>query len=249
MFKKIIFGLVILVVVVLAAAYFYRNMIVERAIEEGGNYALGVPTSLGSASLSIGAGSLDLDDYEVSNPKGFDDGDIFVVRHGYLDVDAGSIFDDQVVIDSLVLEGVKVNIEQDNDKGNYAVIMNNVKQKDFGQASESERKYRIGLIALRNVEVNAAINLLGKNQYQQSFSVDNFTIRDIGTDGGASVGRITAVVLREVLSRAVSEGRGRLPGQYSQKLKDISQGKLDEIKKDVVEEAKDLGKSLLGGDK
>ena len=85
MFKKILLWGVVLVVVALVAVYFVRNMLVEKAVEAGSAYALGVETDLGSAGLEIGGGSLELNNLDVSNPEGFTADNFLSLRHGMFD--------------------------------------------------------------------------------------------------------------------------------------------------------------------
>ena len=103
MFKKLILAVVILTVVALLVAYFARNMMVETAVEEGTGYALGVETDLGSAGLELGGGSLELNDLEIDNPEGFEADHFMTLRRGMLDVDAGSILDDEVMVARLTI--------------------------------------------------------------------------------------------------------------------------------------------------
>jgi len=128
MIKKLLMLVVLLVVVGLATVYFYRNALVEAAVEESGDYVLGVSTDLGSAGLDIRGGSVTLDNYSISNPDGFEGENFLSLEHGLLDVNSGSILDDEVVIDSLVLEGFRLNLEQIDKKGNYLTILDNLKK-------------------------------------------------------------------------------------------------------------------------
>jgi hypothetical protein len=111
MFKKIVFSVVVLLIVGLAVAYFVRNMLVEKAVEAGSEYALGVEADLGSASLGIRGGSLELNQLAVSNPEGFTAENFLSLRRGIFDVDAGSVLDDEVRVDSFIIEGVTLHLE------------------------------------------------------------------------------------------------------------------------------------------
>ena len=111
MVKKIMLGVFVVVVLGIAAAYIVRNILVERAVEVGSEYALGVKTDLGSASLELTGASLELNDLEIYNPEGFEGKNFMSLRRGVLDVDAGSVLDDEVVVDSFIIEGVRLHFE------------------------------------------------------------------------------------------------------------------------------------------
>lgn len=251
MIKKILVWLVVLVIIVLAGAYFTRNILVAKAITAGSEYALGTSVDLGSASLAIGAGSLEIVGYTVHNPEGFAAEDFFEVEHGVFDVATGSLLDEQVRIDSVILEGVTLTLEQVNEKGNYRPILDHIRSVDFGQSSESDRTFRIDKIALRNVSVRASLELLGTKQYDKNFTLDNFEIATIGSDGGATIGQVSAIVMRDVISRALDKAKAELPGGFGQPLQEQLKEKLDGVKDDVKkkleDKVKDVGGSLFGG--
>lgn len=243
MFKKIVLTVIVLVIVGLVVAYFVRNILVEKAIEAGSAYALGVETKLGSASLEIGGGSLELNNLAVSNPEGFTAEAFLSLNRGMFDVDAGSVLDAEVVVDSFVIQGVTLNLEQVDNKGNYQVLLDNIKQMDMSSSGESQ-KFRIGLIALRDINVNGSLSVLGKN-IEKSFTLDDFSLRDVGSDGGATVSEVTARVVKALISKALASGSGLLPEGFGQNLSDLKDQAVDEIKTEAEDKLKDLGKSLV----
>jgi len=241
MIKKIVIFLILIVIIVLAGAYFYRNSIVKSAVETGGNYALGVETNLGSANLDIGGGNCSLHNFEVSNPDGFEAENFFMLEKGILAVETGSIFEDEVVIDSLVIDGLRLNLEQIDKEGNYKVILDHINNLDFGESSESETMLKVKQVAIRDIAVGASLTLLGEKRFEKSFGIDNFTINDLGNDP-KSVKEITARIFKAVISRAAAESKNYLPVDLD-KLKEESKQKLEtEAKKKIGE----LGKDLLG---
>ena len=248
MIKKIFLWLIVLVVVAIVAVYFVRNYMVERAVEAGGTYALGVQTDLGSAGLAIRGGSLELNNLEVRNPEGFTAENILSLRHGFLDVDAGSVLDDEVVVDSLIIEGATLNLEQIDSKGNYRVLMDNIKKVELGESSEEQQKFRIGLVAVRDVQVTGALTLMGK-KYEKSYSVENITLRDVGSENGATVGQVTAKVVQAIISKALAAGSGILPEGFGKGLSDLKDEGLKKIESEATDKLKDLGKSLAGDKK
>lgn len=249
MIKKILIWGVVVFVVLLAGAYFVRNYIVEQAVEEGSTRVFGLQTDLGSAGLSIQAGSLDLNSYRISNPDEYTAENIFSIEHGMLDVDRGSIFDDVVVVDSLVIQGVRIAIEQKDTRGNYSTLLDNIRQADFGSGSSSdETKLKIGRVALRDINVSVSLVALGETRYEESLTLENFTIDDIGGESGATVGEVAARVVRTTLQRAISEGQSRYPDIFSGKVEDAVDKAKEAIEDEVGKKLEDVGKSVLGGE-
>lgn len=249
MIKKIILWGVLVLLIVLAGGYFVRNSIVETAIEEGSTRALGVPTELGAARLGIWAGSLSLSDYQVSNPEGFESANLLVVEKGDLDVQTGSILDDRVIVDSLVLHGLHVFLEQVDNKGNWKAVVDHLKSRSFAESSESgDRKIAIRKIALRDIGVDARFVLAGETKLDKSYTVDNFTMDNIGGEQGATMDEIAALVVSDVLRRAAAEGRKELSGRLAEALGRLAGEHLEGVDEGIIEDIKDVGKSLLGGD-
>ena len=241
MIKKLIILVGLLVVVGLTSAYLYRNALVETAVEESGDYVLGVPTNLGSAGLDLGAGSVALDDYSISNPEGFEGEYFLCLEHGLLAVNSGSIFDDEVIIDSIVLEGFQLSLEQIDQKGNYLAILDNLKQFDVSSSSESEQRLRINKVMLRDIGVDVSLTLMGQKQADKSFTVENITLENVGGTDGTTVGGLIKTIVTEVLTKTTAGGKGLLGVDIDaqiDKLKEEGTTKLEDAAKDKL---KDLG--------
>lgn len=247
MFKKFALSVVVLIIVGLAVAYFVRNMLVARAVEAGSAYALRVDTNLGSASLEIGAGSLELNNLAVSNPEGFTAENFLSLRRGMLVVEAGSVLDKEVKVDSFIIDGVTLNLEQIDRRGNYQVLLDNIKRLDMSSSGESQ-KFRIGLIALRDIQVTGSLSLLGRKA-EKSFTLDNFSLRDVGSDNGAKISEVTATVVKALITKALVAGGGLLPEGFGKNLGDVKDQGIDKIKTEATDKLKDLGKSLTGDKK
>ncbi|MBD3402357.1 hypothetical protein GF420_05635 [candidate division GN15 bacterium] len=249
MLKKIIIGVVLLILAGAVVVYFARNILVERAVEAGSEYALGQSTDLGSASLSLGAGSLELSEYEVANTEGFPSDHIFAIRRAVLDVATGSILDNEVVIDSLVIDGLTLTLEQKNQDGNYAPIIQHIKQADFGQSEQSDRRYTIRKAVIRDAQVSASINLLDREQYEKSYTLESFEIGNIGSDKGATIGQVSAIIFRAVVARALEQAREELPEAFGGGVKERIEDAVDDAKSDISDKLKDAAGSLLDGEK
>ncbi len=237
MIKKLILTVLVLVVVGLTVGYLYRNSLIETAIEESGDYVLGVPTDLGSANLNLTGGSLGLSDYSISNPEGFEGEHFLYLRKGLLDVNSGSILEDEVVVDSLVLEGFRLSLEQIDRKGNYLSILDNLKKFETSSSGESEQRLKVNKLMLRDIGVDLSLSLLGKKQADKSFTVENITLTNVGGAEGTTVGGLIKTVVSEVLSKATVGGQG-LPGI------DVD-AKVDELKSEATEKLEDAAKSKL----
>ncbi len=251
MVKKIVLSLIFLVVVAVAVVYVARNVLVARAVEAGSTYALGVETNLGSASLELGGGSLELSDLTVHNPEGFTADGFLSLRRGIMTVDVGSVLDNEVKVDSFVIDGITLNLEQIDRAGNFKVILDHIKRMNLSSSEESQT-FHIGLIALRDINVTGSLSLMGK-RVDRSFQLDNFALRDVGGDNGAKISELTATVVRSLITKALAS-RGNLPAGFAVNLEGLKQ-QAEDLKDEAVEQIgteaagklKDLGGSLTGG--
>lgn len=240
MFKKLILVVLALILISLTAAYFYRNMLVEAAVEESGDYVLGVETNLGSANLNLGGGSLSLSDYTIANPEGFEGDHFLSLKEGIVAVNSGSLLDDQVVVDSIVLDGFRLSLEQIDRNGNYLTLLNNLKKFDVSSESESDKKLIVKKVALRDIGADLSLSLMGKVNEQKSFVLDDFTIENIGGIEGTTTSGLIKRVMSELLTRVGKSGTLSgldIDGQLN-KLKDEGTEKLEDAAKDKL---KDLG--------
>jgi len=235
--KKILVSLVVLVVLVFLAFYLGRNMIVERSVEEGGEYALGVETSLASAEVGLTHGRCELNRYKIDNPEGFEQEKFLTIDKFVFDIEAGSIFDEAVVIDSFIIDGLVLNLEQIDANGNYSQILNHIKELDMGESSDSdsESKIIIKKVSLSEITVNTAITLLGKKQHEGSFAIDSFELTNVGGDDGMTVSQLSGFLVKTLINKSLSSGK--FPASLS--------GKIDELKDDGKELLEDGLNKLL----
>ncbi len=244
MLKKIILIFVVLFIVLIAGVYFARNYLAEKAVEEGGTYALGVDTDLGSASLELSGGSFEMNDYKIDNPEGFEAEYFFVLKRGMLDVDAGSVLDDEVVVDSFVLEGVHMAIEIIDQKANFKVLLDHLNQLDFGEESSEEARFKINEINVRDIAVSASLTLMGKKQLDKEFSLDAFTLKNVGGDNGATIAEITSTVMKAMIKKASSSAQSL---GFNVDIDQLKQEAKEKIEEEAAKQLKEIGGSLLKG--
>ncbi len=233
------------IIIGIGGLYFYRNILVESAVEEGSSYALGVETDLGSAGLELSGGSLELDNFEVSNPEGFTADNFLVINNMILDVNEGSLLDDEVIIDSFVIDGLELNFEQIDAKGNYQQILNNIKKLNMSSSESSEQKFQIKKVSIRNISVNALYDILG-NSGEKKFEVKDITLKNIGGDNGATIGEITAKIVNAVTSKAIAANNNFPTEEYLKELGDKAGEVLKDVTDDAAEKLEELGKSIFG---
>lgn len=244
MLKKIIISLLLIIVAGLAVAYHTRNTIVEWGVEEGSSAALGVETELGSADLGITAAYLKLNDFKISNPQPFEEKYFLTIEFGMLDINEASLFSDKVAIDSFVLDGIDIKIIHNKNGSNYAHILENIKELK-SEPRESEQKFVINKISIRDISVEGSITLLNQKPVSKSLSITELTLTNVGGDDGLTLGELASEVISKIISRAVNELKDELPDEIGKQLENLDKGGLEKAGSDIIKKVKEIGGSIF----
>ncbi len=250
MIKKVVIILVLMIILGIVGIALGIDSLVETGIEEGGSYAFGVETNIRSVDLGLTSGKCELTDFKIANPDGFTTDQFFLLRTGVLDIKPKAIFDNKIVVESLIIDGVRLNLEQIDKKGNFTEIMNHVNQIDFGESSESNQTILIKKVVISDVEVTTTLTLMGKERFNKAFKLDNFTINNLGGDDGAPIAVIVSDLVKKVVSKALTSDKNQLNISFDEQIDKLKEDAKDATEK-VKDEAKDklnkLGKSIIGG--
>ena len=242
---KIILIIFVIVLLGVGGLYFARNMLVESAVEKGSSYALGVDTDLSSARLELAGGSLELNGFAVSNPEGYETANFLIMNNMVLDVNEGSLLDDEVIIDSFIIDGIALNFEQKDTKGNYQEILNHIENFEVSSSENSKQKFKIKKISIQNISVNTLYNILG-NKGEKKFEVGNITLNNIGGSDGATIGEVTAKIINAVTTKAIAANHNFPTKEYLKEIGDKAGGILKDVTDDAAKKLDELGKSILG---
>ncbi|PCJ63564.1 MAG: hypothetical protein COA73_05385 [Candidatus Hydrogenedentota bacterium] len=264
LFKLVFVGGFILLLVGVGGAYFYRNTIVKTAIEEASTFALGVETTLDSANLQLGGGSLTMDGLTVSNPEGFKNPTFMELGRGHIKIDAGSLREKRIEVPILSLENIALSIDKSEGKANYEAIIDNLSRFDTGDAAPVETDFVVVIneIVIKNVAVTASLLPIGGELSRSTFNIDEIRIVDLRSDEGMTIPEIVSIVMKALLANVFKSGGGILPdelmnglgsalgglgdlGSIGVDLVDKATGEILNSTKDVGDTLKDAGKKLF----
>jgi hypothetical protein len=202
---KWLVGIVLVFLLLLGTLFFFVDRIVAGAIEQGGEYALGVETDVGFVSVRPIAGRFGLGGLTVSNPDGFETSHFLQLEGGELELRLRSLTDDPIV------------------QTNYGIILDHI--GGFESSGDDVAEQGATNVVLEEVvigDVAAHVQLLpvaGKLS-AVDIEVPDIRLQNIGS-GGEGVPQILAVLTRAVLESVVSQSgnaafagdlRGRLEG-------------------------------------
>jgi len=240
---KLFVALLVVVVIIFAGAYFYVDSIAKKGIEQGGEMALGVPTSLDAVHISIFGGEASLAGLKIANPAGFKAQTFMELGQGSVAVSLGSLLGDTVKIPRVSLSNIRINLEQSGKKNNVDPIlaraksMSGQKEKAAPQpAAKDGKKFVVEYFSLEDVQVDASFDLLGQSS-SVNLVLPKIELRNLGAEEqGLSMPELIQKVVQAVLSAAQSSS-----GQLSPMLAKLLAGELgdlDGIKTEVIGQAK-----------
>lgn len=265
MIKKLVglvFVLVALCVVAVVVAFYSIDTIAKRAIESGGTYALGVPTTVKSASVGILGGTFSMSGLNVANPSGFGTSPFLSLGDAGVAVSFASLREPVVVLPRLSLENLNVSLEKKGGTANYNVILDNLKKLSSGNSSSkpsggSEKKFVIQELSLKHI--NVGVDLLGApgaigNLAKVTIPIDEVKLENVGQTGtgvggtGVTMEQLTSIIVQAVLKAAADKGGGILPAEILGELQGglANLGDLDKIGMKVLADPKMLEKLGAG---
>lgn len=233
---KIAVVLVVLLIALVAAVFFLGsqglNALVKEGIQRGGTYALGVPTTVDSVSVSPFSGKASLEGLEIANPSGFNAPHFFTLGSGGAEVNLASFNSEVIEVPSLRFENIYASIEKKGDAANYKTIMENMKKvtgsgdsKPDSAPGGAEKKLIVNDLLIRDVRVH--VDVLGIPGGAATGSLQKLTAVEIpieeihltgvgrtgdGVGGtGVTPAELTSIVVEAVIAAAVRKGGGVIP--------------------------------------
>lgn len=261
--KRLVVVVIVLVLVlivgVVAAVFFYINPLVKKAVNEGGTYALGVPTTLDSVNVGLLSGELSLDGFTVGSPAGFNEPHFLKLDSGDVAVSLPSLRSDVITVPKFELEGIDVRLEKKDGKANYEAILDNVEKVTGGGGSgepkpsdptADEKKLIINDLLIRNVTVHAQL-VEGVEATKVTVPVKEIHLTNVGKTGegvggsGVTISQLSGILVEVLLAAAVENGGGLIPADLLNDLQG-KLGSLDNLKQFGVEAVSGLSDKALG---
>lgn len=222
---KLVAVLVLIVIGVVVAGAFYINSIARKGIEAGSTYALGVPTTLGTANVGLMSGKFSMSGLNVANPQGgFTTPKFLELGEGNVAVSMGTLRSDTIELPTLTLSDITMNLERKGDLSNYKVILANLKRFESGESKPAEpsapgKKFVIRKLELRNINVHIDLVPEGGKLTQVDVPIDLIELKDVGSGGkDVKISDLAGVILKTIITVAVQKGGDLIPGDISGEL-------------------------------
>ncbi|MBX3383753.1 MAG: hypothetical protein KF864_09625 [Phycisphaeraceae bacterium] len=225
--KWLLIAVVLVVVLVVAGVFFAISRIdaiAKAAIERGGTHATGVQTTLDSAKVGLRAGTFEMSGLRIANPAGFKTEKFFTLGSGGVSVSYDSLQQPVVVLPTLKLSDLTVNLERNEGKTNYKVLLDNLGRTSSGSqpskppaAGGEEKKFVVNELEITNVNVRVDMIGLGSVSPAVNVPIERIRLTNVGkgqggvADSGVTMGQLSGIVIQAVLGAAVDAGGGIIP--------------------------------------
>mgnify|MGYP005837083211 CR=1 FL=1 len=214
-------GLGVLIVVLVVAIWLWGDAAARKGVEIGGTDALGVKTTLGSASIGWLSGTVALRGLKIANPQGYQTDRLMALGGGKVACNISSLLSDEVVVREIIIEEPELTIELKPGlppKSNLGDLLASMqadqpappKKEEPKPKQEGEgRRFRVDLIRVIKTKVRFHL-LMGKTA---DLVLPDIELREVrNTDG--SLPRLVDI-FRQVLvgmsASAFQNARGVVP--------------------------------------
>ncbi len=233
-------GVIALLVVLVIVVFIAINMIARRGIEAGATYALGVNTTLGSASIGVFSGEFGMTKLKVSNPQGYGTPHFLALGDADVAVSLGSLMKDTIEVPRFTLDSIDVHLERKDKKANYQVILDNLEKVSGPRdpnapppKEEGGKKLIIRDLTISNVTVHAdALGVPGAAvigdatgaSARVTIRVPEIKLQNVGQTGsgvggsGVTISQLSGIIVQAVMAATVESAGDLLPDDV---LKDI----------------------------
>ncbi|HPD14194.1 MAG TPA: hypothetical protein PLE19_04560 [Planctomycetota bacterium] len=165
-------GVVVLLVAVVVAIWLWGDAAARKGVEIGGTSALGVETTLKSASIGWLSGTVGIRGLKIANPQGYQTDRLMALGGGKVACDIGSLLSDEVVVREILIEEPELTIELKPGlppKSNLGDLLASMKSDEPAPAKKEEpkadkgegKRFRVDLIRVTKTKVRFHL-LMGK---------------------------------------------------------------------------------------
>nr|WP_320050554.1 hypothetical protein [uncultured Desulfuromonas sp.] len=224
---KLVVVLLIIVAAALGTTTYYLDSIAKKAVEFGGEKALGVPTKVNSLHISLLGGSSELGGFTINNPQGFTQQQFMVLDKAEVAINLKSLLSDTIRISKVALSGFHMSIEQKDQLSNVRSLLKNIPQSQGSQTTssggssttQSGKKFVIEKLILEDITVSAQLSALGNKVSEVTLTVPPINMANVGEkNGGMSMAQIIEFIVQTVV-KATANNSGGLSPALAQLLK------------------------------
>ncbi len=268
-FKRLVVAAVVLAVVLVGGIVLLLTQvdrIAKVAIEQGGTFATGTPTTVADVSIGLFSGKFSLSGLAIANPEGFKSPAFMSLGSGGVDLSVASLGGSTIEVPRFALDSLELNLERRDGKTNYGAILDSLKRLQGqggggggAQPSQDGKKFVINQVELSNIVVR--IDLAGgpravSDLTRVTIPIDQISLSNVGKTGtavagsGVTVSELSSIVISAVLRAATDKGGSVIPadllGDLNGRLEGLGKGLIDmKVVSGAQAKVEELGKKVV----
>ena len=211
--SRVFIGFVVVLLVLGVVGVVLADTLVRQGVERGGGEVTGTEVSLNGASVALLDGGLALDDLVIGNPDGYESEHFIDLGESSVAVNVRSLFDEEMRVSRVHLEGLDIELEQDGGSSNVREILDQAQglraddpeadeQDEGAAASEDDAggQVLVETLTLDDAHVTVRAGVAGE-EVAVDLRLDGVELRDVGSETQGST--VTADVLGLVMEAIV----------------------------------------------
>ena len=227
--KKILVFLIIIISLLYILSEFVSDRIIKGALETNLSNVLDRETDIESLKINYRNGDAEIYGLQIKN-KNFG-GNLLNLEKAYLKLNTSSIFSNNIEIESVILDGIKLNYYFNIE---YTMVNDNVRSLEetleSGSGKSTSNKYfNIKKLNAKNIVLSVNSD---KPKINKNISLKNLEFENIGNTSNS---KNYKTVLRDFAKQTIKTVKKKiLSGNLQNKLKNIDEDKIKEkIKKEL----------------
>ena len=250
--KKIVYVILIIILIVPVLITVFGDKALKAGIEAAASKTLKVNVTLDNVSLSILAGSVELENLIIPNPEGYENLNLLEAGKAKIDVGLKSLMSDTVEIDDMIFNDITVVIEQKGFTNNLQQILDTLPKPDeepedkTDDKEKAEKNLLIKNLELNNITVKIKLIPLPGKIDTIPLKLAPIKMTDLGTDNKMSVATLTAKILGAIAMGVAEQGVGIIPDEIIGPIKGVLGTGSEVILKSGEEVLKGAGEILKG---
>lgn len=214
--ETVILVIIIVVALLLLGFELFGEHIIKTGIEVAGTKALGVGVDIDSLDLSVFKGRVAIKGLQVNNPAGYEQKYLLQMGKGEVQTRLKSLMTDKVEIESILLDGITVAIEQKGMDNNLKVVLESLPKAE-GEPKEPAaegKKLMVKDLKITNTTVKVKllpVQILPGQADTVTIKLDPIEMKDLGSDDKLTTAKLSAAVIAAIADGVAKQGAGVLP--------------------------------------
>ncbi len=214
--ETVILVIIIVVALLLLGFEFFGESLIKTGIETAGTKALRVGVAIDDLDLSIFKGRVEIKGLAVDNPAGYEQKYLLELGKGQVKTRMKSLMSDMVEIESILLDGITIAIEQKGLDNNLNDVLKSLpKAEDKPEEPAAEGKnLMVKDLKITNTTVKVKLlpaQIIPGQADTVELKLDPIEMKDLGSDDKLTIAELASKVMVAIANSVAEQGQGVLP--------------------------------------